>query len=162
METTDRHLTDAELFALAAPAAGEPEPLPVHLSRCADCSRALKDWTAALAQIGEDEAAPIENRSPERWNAAAESTMAGIRAAGRRGRPGRAARWALGIAATLLVVLLAAPWRQSADPEADRAASSGEAVLSAQDREDDELLRDVAYLSRGGDLAPDVLAGESL
>jgi len=39
----EKHLTDAELFALAAPATGEPEALPKHLSTCRTCSRALQE-----------------------------------------------------------------------------------------------------------------------
>ena len=52
---SERHLTDAELFGLAAPAAGEPEALPPHLSTCQECSRALQEWKASVRALAAEE-----------------------------------------------------------------------------------------------------------
>ncbi|HYX22428.1 MAG TPA: hypothetical protein VFA98_16410, partial [Thermoanaerobaculia bacterium] len=62
---TGTHLSDAELFALAAPAAGEPEALPAHLSACRDCARALREWKVAMGDVGEADAGELARRSPE-------------------------------------------------------------------------------------------------
>jgi anti-sigma factor RsiW len=64
---SDRHLTDAELFDLAAPASGEPEPLPRHLSQCDACSRALQEWKAAMRELAMEDAAPLDRRPAEEW-----------------------------------------------------------------------------------------------
>ncbi|HEY1434878.1 MAG TPA: hypothetical protein VGG65_05840, partial [Thermoanaerobaculia bacterium] len=81
----DRHLTDAELFGLAAPATGEPEALPRHLSRCGGCSRALQEWKAAVRALGDEETGEIDRRTAEQWQAAEAATMAAIRKAVRPG-----------------------------------------------------------------------------
>jgi len=47
----ERHLTEEEIFALAAPAAGEPEALPRHLAHCTACGRTLQEWKTALQPI---------------------------------------------------------------------------------------------------------------
>lgn len=82
----EKHLSDAELFALAAPAAGEPEALPEHLSRCGECARALREWKDAVRAVGEADAGELARRTPEQWRAAEEATMTAIRAAGRPAR----------------------------------------------------------------------------
>ena len=76
--------------------------------------------------------------------------MAAIRRAGPR-RTAPAFRWAMGIAAALLLVALAMPFRR--DPRAAKpaAAESDMAFASAADRDDDALLRDAEYLAQGGD-----------
>ena len=79
---SSNHLDDAALFALAAPAAGEPEALPEHLSRCSSCARSLAEWKSALRGLGEEELGPIGRRSPEEWRAAEDATRSGARAAG--------------------------------------------------------------------------------
>jgi hypothetical protein len=160
---SDKHLTDAELFALAAPASGEPEPLPGHLSGCEACSRALKDWQAAMREVSREDVAELERRSSEEWRAAEDATMAAIR----RARPRRTApavRWAVGIAAALLVVALAMPFRREPPAAAagEPADTPEEAFASAADRADDALLRDAEYLAQGGDDHADIALEESL
>jgi hypothetical protein len=169
----ERHLTDDEIFALAAPAAGEPEPLPRHLAHCAACGRALQEWKAALHEVGEEDLGPIARRTDEGWRAAEDATLATIRRSGRKPSRRRALRWAVGIAASLLLVALAMPWRavRPAAHEASGARPSppaatrpdGGDALSAADRDDDALLRDAAYLAQGGgDYGTDVALEESL
>jgi hypothetical protein len=173
----ERHLNDEEIFALAAPAAGEPEALPRHLAHCAACGRALQEWKAALRDVGEEDLGPIALRTDEGWRAAEDATMSAIRRSGRKPSRSRSLRWAVGIAASLLLVALATPWR-SLRPEARQASASrpspsvsrgaaarqaGADVLSAADRDDDALLRDAAYLAQGGgDWGTDVALEESL
>ncbi len=161
----DKHLTDAELFSLAAPPSGEPEPLPRHLSRCEACSRALREWQGAMADLAREGAAEIDRRSPDDWRDAQEATMAAIRRAGPR-RKMPVLRWAVGIAAALLLVALAMPWRRSANPgtpdpqvATDRAETT---LASSADRDDDALLRDLEYLAQGGDDHADLAPEESL
>ena len=156
---SDRHLTDADLFSLAAPAAGEPEALPAHLSRCADCSRALREWKGALRSVAEAQVGEIDRRTAAQWREREKATMAAILRVGRPGRRKHPIRWAIGIAASLLVVALAMP-RRSPAPEGDLTAQG--LTLSAADAEDDELLRDVAYLARGGDEEPGLVPEGSL
>src|SRR6516162_5748342 len=57
------HLTDAELFTLALPPAGEPEALPGHLLECAACGRALQTWKAAVRDLAREDAGPMGRRS---------------------------------------------------------------------------------------------------
>lgn len=147
---SERHLSDADLFALAAPAAGTPEALPRHLSECQSCSRALQEWKVAVQSLAEEEVSAINRRSPEEWNAAADATMARIRRAAGPGRNPRPLRWAIGIAASLLILALAIP-RHGAAPRTAAASAPDASGLSAADREDDRLLRDVAFLAQGED-----------
>jgi hypothetical protein len=146
------HLTDAELFTLAAPPAGEPEVLPRHLSECQSCSRALQEWKTSMRDLAEEDVEPIDRRSPEEWLASADATMARIRRAARPGRRQRPLRWGVGIAASLLLLALAIP-RHGAGPAAVPApgATRGSSGLSASDQEDDRLLRDVNDLAQGDD-----------
>ncbi len=160
--TSEGHLTDAELFSLAAPAAGEPEPLPRHLSRCQGCSRALREWKASVRALAEEELGPLNRRSPEQWRAAEEATIAAIRKAGRPGRRAHPLRWAAGIAATLLLLALAVPARRPGTTRAAAPTPSADAGLSPADREDDALLRDAAYLAQGGGDSPDIALEDSL
>ena len=159
---TDAHLTDAELFALAAPAAGEPEPLPAHLSRCRDCARALREWKASIATLGEAEAGELDRRSPEEWRAKEDATLEAIRRAARPRPSVPAWRWALVAAASLLVAVLVLTGRRAGPPAttvasapatpkaAVSAAASSE--MSADDAADDRLLRETSYLAGGGDV----------
>jgi hypothetical protein len=170
----ERHLTDDEIFALAAPAAGEPEALPRHLAHCASCGRALQEWKGALRDVGDEDLGPIARRNDEGWRAAEDATLAAIRRSGRGPSRGRALRWGIGIAASLLLVALAMPWRAARPPSRVAAASRpnaspaaaarpGDDVLSGADRDDDALLRDAAYLAQGGgDYGTDVALEESL
>ncbi len=154
----DRHLTDAELFGLAAPAAGEPEALPPHLSACQACSRALQEWKASVRALAAEEVDEIESRSPAEWQAAEDATMAAIRRAARPGRKPHPLRWVVGIAATLAVIALAMPGRKAVPIAAAVPTPAAEAGLSPADRADDDLLREASYLAGGGD---DVAEAES-
>ncbi len=155
-----RHLTDAELFGLAAPASGEPEALPPHLSRCEDCSRALQEWKASVRALAAEEVVEIERRSPAEWQAAENATMAAIR---RAARPGpHPLRWAVGIAATLAVIALAMPARRAIPIAAAIPTPAAEAGLSPADRADDDLLRQASYLAGGGDDGSEAESEENL
>jgi hypothetical protein len=145
-EAQTPHLTDQELFDLALPPAGEPEALPQHLSGCLACSRALQTWKSAARELAQEDADVIEQRSPREWEVLEDKTLEMIRHS-RRVRSGRRLRWAAAIAACLLLAVLALPWRRGATSSSTRAASE----LSAQDRADDTLLRDVARLTQGED-----------
>jgi hypothetical protein len=162
---SDRHLDDAELFALAAPASGEPEALPRHLSACQTCSRALQDWKAAVRALADEEIEEIERRTPQDWRAAEAATMAAVRRAAPRARR-NPWRWALGIAASLVVLALAMPWRPKTETAAETAAAAATSEdgtgLSPADRDDDALLREAAFLARGGDESSDLAIEESL
>jgi hypothetical protein len=154
-ETIDRettHLTDAELFTLAAPPAGEPEVLPRHLSECQSCSRALQEWKTSMRDLADEDAEPIDRRSPEEWKISADATMARIRRAANPARRQRPLRWAVGIAASLLLLALAIPRHGTGPaPVPGSAQGSSPSGLSAADQEDDRLLRDVNDLAQGDD-----------
>jgi hypothetical protein len=171
----ERHLTDAELLGLAAPASGEPEPLPRHLSVCESCSRALQEWQTAMRETAREDVEELERRTPEEWRAAENATMAAIR----RVRPKRrasAVRWAAGIAAALLLLALAMPFRRSATQPPVAVATAQTAptapttaaetpnggFATAGDRDDDALLRDVEFLARGGDDHVELLLEDNL
>jgi hypothetical protein len=164
--STDKHLSDAELFSLAAPASGEPEALPRHLSECQPCSRALQEWQTALRAIGDEEVEVVERRTPQQWREAEAATMSAIRKAAPRERR-NPWRWAIGIAASLVILALAMPWRQASTPAAssDRAVESvaaDDTGMSPGDRDDDALLREAAYLATGGDDSSDLAMEGSL
>ena len=71
-------------------------------------------------------------------------------------------RWAIGIAASLLIVALAMPRRGAAPTAVVVAAVADEPALSAADREDDRLLRDVSFLAQGEDIPNALVVEESL
>jgi hypothetical protein len=155
------HLTDDALFALALPAAGVPEALPAHLMGCLRCTHALADWKNAVRDLGERDVGVLEKRTAEEWSAVEDATLSAIR---REGAPGRGRertlRWALPVAASLLVFALLVTGRQ--DSARAPEASDDTAGLSAQDQADDALLRDVDRLASGeetsggwGALAPE-------
>ena len=144
----DTHLTDAELFGLALPPAGEPEALPGHLSECGDCGRALQTWKVAVQELAREDAAPIGRRTPEQWRAGEERILAAI---GRSRLRSRApVKWMVGLAATLFVgALLLAPRRAAVPTVPEGGAADETAELSAADLADDALLRDANVLARG-------------
>lgn len=146
-KTSTSHLTDAELFALALPPAGEPEALPAHLSECGVCGRSLQTWKTAVRELAREDAGPIDHRTPAQWSAAEDRTLAAIRGSRRRSR--FPVRWAAGMAAAVLVAVLLLPARGKS-PSAPAAVPASEATeLSAGDRADDALLRDVNLLAHG-------------
>ena len=146
------HLTDGELCALAIPAHGSPEALPRHLSDCLACTRALSEWKEALSSVADDSGS-LDSRTERDWELAGRRTMERIRRSPRIDRRIASMRWAVGIAAALLLAVLALPLRPggasrlppAADHDRDRAE------LSGQDQADDALLRDVARMSRAED-----------
>ncbi len=159
--SSDSHLTDDALFALALPAAGIPEALPAHLLECPRCARALADWKSAVRDLGERDEDVLDRRTAEDWNAVEEATLSAIRGEGApgRGRP-QTLRWALPVAATLLVFGLLVSGMQ--EPPRVPDALDDTAQLSAQDQADEALLRDVDSMASGddgsadwGSLAPD-------
>lgn len=143
------HLTDAELFGLAIPAAGVPEALPAHFSDCLACTRALQEWKMAVRDLAADGGA-ADGRSPEEWAAREEKTIEAIRRARFARRP-LPWRWGVGVAASLLLVALAIPLRHTAQVQRARPGAPAGMELSAEDQADDALLRDVARLSREDD-----------
>jgi hypothetical protein len=153
------HLTEDDLAALAVPSGATLDPLPAHLSECLECSRALAEWKSALREIGAADEEALARRSSEERRAAEEETLAMIRRAGAPGRSrARTLGWALPLAASLLIFTLLIGSRLSAPS----IAFDDPADLSAQDRADDALLRDVDRLAVGDDpasgwgaLAPD-------
>jgi hypothetical protein len=158
-EISADHLTDDELSALALPPTGAPEPLPAHLSECVACSRLLGEWKSALSRLGREDEEVIGRRPPEEWRAAEDATLAAIRRAGAPGRGrARTLKWALpAVAALLLFAFLIGERREAAPVAFDDTAG-----LSAADRADDALLRDVDRLASGEEagtgwsaLAPD-------
>ncbi|HEY6064766.1 MAG TPA: hypothetical protein VIY96_01330 [Thermoanaerobaculia bacterium] len=159
------HLTDDELAALVLPPTGAPEPLPSHLSACLGCSRLLAEWKVALSEIGEEDEEAIVRRPSAEWRAAEEATLAAIRRAGAPGRGrARTLKWSLPIAASLLLFGLLIGERRASQP----GAFDDTTGLSAADRADDALLRDVDRLASGDEagsgwsaLAPDPSADES-
>lgn len=173
--TTD-HLTDGELFALALPPTGAPEPLPGHFSECLRCSRALADWKSAVRDLADEDEETVARRSSEEWRAVEDATLAMIRRAGSPGRGrARVLRWTLPVAASLLLfALLVGRGDDAAVPVAPVAPVApaapvdvvdDSAGLSAEDRADDALLRDVERLASGeeaawSELAPDPAGAE--
>jgi hypothetical protein len=148
MEIRDTHLTEDELFRLAIPAAGEPEALPSHLRGCAECGRRLQAWKAAVRELSEEDDSAIARRTPEEWRALENETLAAI---GRSGAPGMRSRrllWAFGLAASLVLAVLLTTRRPA---EEVPAILDDAAELSAQDRADDRLLREVSVLASGED-----------
>ena len=158
----DEHLTDAELFALAAPAAGEPEALPRHVLSCRTCSRSLQEWKAAVRALADEDAGEIGRRTAEQWSAAEDATIAALRRAAPGRRPSRRLRWAIAVAASLLLAALLLPLRRHAPPRVAAvptpsvAAAGSDSELTPADQADDELLRQASYLASGGDLDNDV------
>ena len=138
------HLTDEEFFELAVPPAGEPEAIPRHLSGCLACSRTLQAWKSAVRELAQEDADVIEQRLPRQWEALEEKTLEAIRRS-ERIRP--RLRWAIAVAASLVLVGLLLPARRGGPPAPVEAA----AELSAQDQADDALLREVARLTRAED-----------
>jgi hypothetical protein len=145
--TRSPHLTDAELFTLALPPAGEPEALPSHLLECAACGRALQTWKVAVRDLAREDAGPMERRSEREWRAAEDRTLAAIRGA-RVGRRFPVA-WAASLAAAVLVGALLVPSKPGASPAPAVRPVEKSAELSPADQADDLLLREANVMARG-------------
>ena len=143
----NNHLTDAELFGLALPPAGEPEALPGHLLECSACGRALQTWKTAVRDLADEDAGPMDRRSERDWREAGDRTLAAIRGArvGRRFPIG----WAASLAAAVLVGALLIPTKRSTVPSPSPQPSEETAQLSPADQADDILLREANVLARG-------------
>jgi hypothetical protein len=150
LKTAPQHLTDAELFTFAVLPVGEPQALPRHLSECFRCSRALQEWKLAVREIADEETETLDRRSAAEWEALENQTIEAMRRAGRK-RRAPAVKWAVSIAASLLLAALLFPAMRKTGRDASPGPGSAVAALSAQDQKDDALLRDVARLSRGED-----------
>ena len=148
-KTDNPHLGDSELFTLALPPVGEPEPLPRHLLQCQACSRALQEWKIAVRETAQEEIEPLERRTEAEWEALENKTIEAMRRA-RRGGPVRALPWALTAAAALLLAIVLLPARKAERSSPARPAAMA-SLAAAQDQSDDALLRDVARLSRDDD-----------
>lgn len=145
--TQSPHLTDAELFTLALPPAGEPEALPAHLLECVACGRALQTWKAAVRDLARQDAGAMERRPEREWRAAEDRTLAAIRGA-RVGRRFPIA-WSASLAAAVLVGALLIPSKRSASPAPAVRPVEESAELSPADQADDILLREANVLARG-------------
>ena len=145
----NRHLTDGELFNLAVPPVGEPEALPRHLSECFSCSRLLQEWKSAVRDLADEETEELDRRSSADWEALEEKTIEAMKRAGRTRRT-PAVKWAVSIAASLLLAILLIPARKPGRAAVAQPAGTI-AAFSAQDQKDDALLRDVARLSQDED-----------
>jgi hypothetical protein len=158
------HLTDDELFGLALPPAGQPEPLPAHLSACRTCSRALQEWKQAVGELSHEADEAFSSRSAADWDARGRETMERLRRAGSPGRRvSRQAFVGLLLAASMLLFAWLAP--RTPPPGPVPAAESAE--LSPADQEDDALLRDIQRVARGEEVwnplaSEDSISDESL
>jgi hypothetical protein len=143
---TLRHLTAADFFLLAMPPAGDPEALPSHLSTCASCARDFSEWKKAVKELAAQEADP-----PADFERAVVSRVRRLRTP----RSRRRLRHVVAVFAAAACLLLAfeaglrvGSFRRGAAPPPTSE------VMSARDREDDELLRSVARLISGEENAP--------
>lgn len=126
------HLTDGELMELAAPPHSAPEAVSPHLATCLRCARQLAEWKKAMADLARPHADP-----PAGFE---EAVMARVRTSGLPGKSrGGSLRWAA-IAAALVAAFVLAPRVRVASIAAPAAA------MTAADRADDQLLRDVSRL----------------
>ncbi|MGH9442648.1 MAG: hypothetical protein ACRD16_10280 [Thermoanaerobaculia bacterium] len=138
----EEHLKTEEFFLLALPPAGEPGPLPAHLSACGACSRQLTEWRAAAEAMSASPEGP-----PPGFEKQVMEKVREMRSP-RRTRVSR--RRLAGLAAA--ACLLAAFWigtRVGRRNEPARAAR--ETSMSATDEADDKLLRDVSRLVSSDD-----------
>jgi ferric-dicitrate binding protein FerR (iron transport regulator) len=128
-----RHLGPEDFFLIAFPPAGRPEGLPAHLSACEACRRRFSEWERAAREI----AGRPESPAPDFERAVMERVRRLPAPRSRRSRR----TWAAGLAAAACLAL--AFWagtrvRTLSVPDADS--------MSAADRADDALLRDVSRL----------------
>jgi hypothetical protein len=149
-ENAAGHLSDAELFTLALPPAGEPEALPRHLSDCSRCSRAFAEWKTAVRELAEEDTEALRTRSQQEWEALERRTIDAI-ARSRIGGFRVSTSQALAAAAVVTFFAIALPLWRGRESASRSASSTPAAQLSTQDQADDTLLKDVARLSRAED-----------
>jgi anti-sigma factor RsiW len=131
------HLDPEQLFLLALPPAGEPEALPAHLSECPECARQFAEWAKTCRALAAEDAEPPADFE--------RSVMSEVRRrrAPRSHRARRRAAAGLAAAAALLLAFgigLRVGTTRGLPPAASQAG------MSAADRGDDALLRDVSRL----------------
>ena len=137
----EEHLAAGDFFRLALPSAGEPEPLPPHLSVCAACARQLSEWRGAARQLSS-----VDDEPPAGFEARVMERVRAMKTPRSRRSP---RRWLAGLSAA--ACLLAAFWlgtRAASPPPAAAppGSVSSTSSMTAADRADDELLRDVSRL----------------
>jgi ferric-dicitrate binding protein FerR (iron transport regulator) len=131
-----RHLGPEDFFLLAFPPAGRPEELPAHLSECEGCRRRFSEWERAAREI----AGRPETPAPDFERAVMERVRRLPAPRSRRSRRTWAA--GLGAAACLALAFWAGTRVRPVSWTFPEAADS----MSAADRADDALLRDVSRL----------------
>ena len=144
------HLTDDALFVWPFPQRGVPEctpraPPPVR----APARALLADWKNRCRTCGSKGRRPAGEARRRWWIEVEEATLAAIRGRALRARRARTLRWALPVAASLLVFAL--PRDHEENPAHAPEPPEDTAGLSTQDRADDALLRDVDSLASGDD-----------
>ena len=132
---SDRHLGSGDFFLLAFPPAGEPEGLPPHLSRCEECRRRFAEWERAAREIAGRPGTPGEEFE--------RAVMERVRRLPAPRRRGVRRAWAAGLGAA---ACLAAAFWAGTRLSAPRPPGDAAAAMSARDRADDALLRDVSRL----------------
>jgi hypothetical protein len=137
---TERHLAEGDFFSLAFPPAGEPEGLPPHLSACDLCRRRFSEWERAAREIV---GRPVL-RAPDFEREVMAKVLRLQKPRSRRA----VRRWSAGIAAA--ACLIASFWLGTRmSPR--RAEPPSPSAMSARDRADDALLRDVSRLVEDDD-----------
>ena len=136
MTAAPRHLGAEDFFLLVFPPAGRPEALPAHLSECDSCRRRFSEWERAAREI----AGRPETPSPGFERAVMERI--GRLPAPRSRRSRRA--WAPGLAAAACLAL--AFWAGTRVRHVSAPLPDAPESMSAADRADDALLRDVSRL----------------
>ena len=134
----EEHLAAGDFFRLADPSAGEPEPLPPHLSVCPTCARQLAEWRGAAQQLSS-----VDDEPPAGFEARVMERVRAMKTPRSRRSP---RRWLAGLSAA--ACLLAAFWlgTRAASRPRPAAPANSTSSMTAADRADDELLRDVSRL----------------
>lgn len=139
------HLGPEDFFLLVLPPAGEPEPLPFHLSSCRDCARQLGEWQEAARSL-----ADVEDEPPADFE---RNVMSRVRVSRVPHSHRGLRRLSVGLAAT--ACLLMAFWvGMRVGTFAPEPVPPAASALDAADRADDALLRDVTRLVSGEEDSP--------
>jgi len=136
MTAGSRHLGAEDFFLLAFPPAGQPEGLPAHLSECEPCRRRFAEWERAAREI----AGRPETPAPDFESAVMERVRRLPAPRSRRSRR----TWAAGLGAAACLAL--AFWAGTRVRAVSARFPDAPATMSAADRADDALLRDVSRL----------------
>lgn len=136
MTGRSRHLGAEDFFLLAFPPAGQPEGLPPHLSDCEACRRRFAEWERAAREI----AGRPETPAPDFERAVMERIRRLPAPRSRRTRR----TWAAGLGAAACLAL--AFWAGTRVTPGSERFPDASGSMSAADRADDALLRDVSRL----------------